>query len=233
MTIVDIAKPRPRLSGEARQQQIVDTVLDLVAKQGADGVSVQAIADRIGLTQPAVFRHFPNKEAIWVAVMTWLEEQLGAIHQAADASFGESPLIVLKHMFTQHVRMVERHPALAKIVFSDHLRLQFPSLQIRFAGIHSAYERRIVTLLQRAKIQALVPASLPTNDAATLFLCMIQGLGFQFAIARRPMQLRREADQVFALYLRAITNPPLPKRPSNGHRRRTRPQGKNDKEDQR
>jgi len=229
MTISDIAKPRLRLSGEARQQQIVETVLDLVAEQGADGVSVQAIADRIGLTQPAVFRHYPSKEAIWVAVMTWLEEQLGAIHQAADASFGESPLTILKHMFTQHVRMVERHPALAKIVFSDHLRLQFPSLQARFAGIHSAYETRIVSLLQRAKTQALVPAALPTDQAATLFLCMIQGLGFQFAIARRPMRLRREADQIFALYLRAITNPLSPSRPSNGQRRRTRPERTNDK----
>jgi len=170
-----------------------------------------------------VFRHFQSKEAIWVAVMTWLEGQLAAIHQGADASFGESPLTILKHMFTRHVCMVERHPALAKIVFSDHLRLQFPSLQTRFAGIHSAYERRIVTLLQRAKIQALVPAALPTDDAATLFLCMIQGLGFQFAIARRPMQLRREADQVFALYLRAITTPLSPRRPSNGQRRRTSP----------
>jgi len=229
MNSIDIAKPRPRQSGEARQQQIVETVLDLVAEHGADGVSVQAIADRIGLTQPAVFRHYPSKEAIWVAVMTWLEEQLGGIHQAADASFGESPLTILKHMFTQHVRMVERHPALAKIVFSDHLRLQFPSLQARFAGIHSAYETRIVTLLQRAKTQALVPAALPTDQAATLFLCMIQGLGFQFAIARRPMRLRREADQIFALYLRAITNPLSPSRPSNGQRRRTRPERTNDK----
>jgi hypothetical protein len=154
--------------------------------------------------------------------MTWLEEQLGAIHQAADASFGESPLSSLKHMFTEHIRMVERHPALAKIVFSDHLRLQFPSLQTRFAGIHVAYERRIVALLKRAKMQALVRAPLPADDAATLFLCMIQGLAFQFAIARRPMQLRREADRVLALYLRAIANPRSPRQPSNHRRRRAR-----------
>src|SRR6266540_2407379 len=192
MALIDIAKPRPRLSGEARQQQIVETVLDLVVEHGADGVSVQAIADRIGLTQ------------------------------AADASSGKSPLSSLKHMFTEHIRMVERHPALAKIVFSDHLRLQFPSLQMRFAGIHLAYERRIVALLKRAKMQALVRASLPADDAATLFLCMIQGLAFQFAIARRPMQLRREADRVLALYLRAIANPLSPRQPSDHRRRRAR-----------
>src|SRR6266550_649678 len=140
MALIDIAKPRPRLSGEARQQQIVETVLDLVAEH----------------------------------------------------------------------------------VFSDHLRLQFPSLQTRFAGIHVAYERRIVALLKRAKMQGLVRASLPADDAATLFLCTIQGLAFQFAIARRPMQLRREADRVLALYLRAIANPLSPRQPSDHRRRRAR-----------
>src|SRR5262245_20464205 len=220
--IVDIAKPRQRLRGEARQQQIVEAVLDLVAEHGADTVSVQAIADRIGLTQPAVFRHFPSKEAIWAAVMTWLEERLAEIHQAADTAVGESALIILQRMFTEHVRMVERHPALAKIVFSDHLRLQFPSLETRFAEIHATYQRRITALLKRAKVQGLVPASLSSDDAATLFLCMIQGLAFQFAIARRPMQLHREADQIFALYLRAIASPSSLNRPS-GHRRRKSP----------
>jgi hypothetical protein len=127
-------------------------------------------------------------------------------------------------MFTEHVRMAERYPALAKIVFSDHLRLQFPSLQTRFAGIHAAYERRIVALLKRAKVQALVSASLPIDDAATLFLCIIQGLGFQFAIARRPMQLRREADRVFALYLHAIASPLSPRQSLNDRRQRARRQ---------
>lgn len=201
---VDIAEPRSRLTGEVRRQQIVETVLDLVTERGADGVSVQAIADRIGLTQPAVFRHFPNKEAIWLSVMEWLEASLGRIHRAAEADFGESALIILGRMFIDHVRMVQRHPALAKVVFSDHLRLQFPILQRRFADITDAYQERVVGLIERAKVQRLVPALLPAADAATLYFCMIQGLGFQFAIARRPMRLLREAERVFALYLRAI-----------------------------
>ena len=67
--------------------------------------------------------------------------------------------------------------------------------------------------LSGPKVQGLVPRALPADDAATLFLCMIQGLGFQFAIARRPLRLRREADRVFALYLRAIANPPSPRQP--------------------
>src|SRR5262245_39380912 len=194
---VDVLEARSRLTSVARRRQIVEIVLDLVTECGADAVSVQAIADRIGLTQPAVFRHFPNKEAIWLSVMEWLEERLGRIHRAAEKDVGESALVILERIFLDHVRMIRRHPALAKVVFSDHLRLQFPSLQRRFTDIIDAYQRRVVGLIERAKAQGLVPASLPAADAATLFFCMIQGLGFQFAIARRPIRLVREAERVF------------------------------------
>jgi AcrR family transcriptional regulator len=201
----DVAEDRSRLASTVRRRQIVEIVLDLVAECGADSVSVQAIADRIGLTQPAVFRHFANKEAIWLAVMEWLEDRLGRIHRAAEKDVEERPLTILERIFLDHVRVIRRHPALAKVVFSDHLRLQFPSLQRRFTDIIDAYQRRVVDLIEHAKAQGLVPASLPAGDAATLYFCMIQGLGFQFAIARRPMRLVREAERVFALYLRAIT----------------------------
>src|SRR5262245_22302680 len=191
--------------GSERQRQIVEIVLDLVSERGADGVSIQAIADKMGLTQPAVFRHFPNKEAIWVAVMDWLAESLRRIHSAAQLRTNESPLAMLRTMFLDHIAMIRRYPALAKVVFSDHLRLQFPPLQTRFANIHNDYEARVVDLIRRAKKQKLVRAAMPEEDAATLYFCMVQGLGFQFSIARRPMRLQYQAEQVFALYLRAVS----------------------------
>jgi TetR/AcrR family transcriptional regulator len=196
---------RIHAAGSQRQRQIVEIVLQLVAERGADAVSIQAIADRIGVTQPAIFRHFPNKQSIWVAVMDWLAENLRAIHSNAQVESNESALVALEHMFLDHIRMIRRYPALAKVVFSDHLRLQFPVLQNRFARIHDAYQDRVIHLIEHAKKQKLVSMSLPAAQAATLFFCMVQGLGFQFAIARRPMRLLSEAERVFALYLRALS----------------------------
>jgi hypothetical protein len=59
--------------------------------------------------------------------MMWLEQRLAEIRQAAESAFSQSALTILHRMFNDHVSMVERHPALAKVVFSDHLRVQFPS----------------------------------------------------------------------------------------------------------
>jgi AcrR family transcriptional regulator len=198
-----LAESQERLPAESRKPQIVQVVLRLVVERGADAVSAQLIADAIGVTQPAIFRHFPTKEAIWLAVIDWLEDRLDEIYRAADS---EGPaLAVLSRMFLEHVRLVERHPALAKLVFSDHLRLQYPSLQKRFAKIHKAYQARVAGLIERAKAQGAVANAVRSADAVILFLCMIQGLGFQFAIARVSQALMPEAEHVLELYLRALT----------------------------
>jgi len=198
-------KPVARFPADSRKQQIVETVLELVAARGTEAVSVQLVADAIGLTQPAVFRHFPTKEAMWLAVMDWLEQHLVAIYSAADDS-GEASLVVLSRMFLEHVKLIERYPALAKLVFSDHLRLQYPNLKERFGKIHQAYATRLTAVIDRAKSDGAVGDADAPKDAATMFLSLIQGLGFQFAIARLPVKLSTEAERVLALYLQAITS---------------------------
>jgi AcrR family transcriptional regulator len=195
------------LQAGSRKQQIVETVLELVAAHGIESVSAQRVADAIGLSQPTVFRHFSTKEALWLAVMDWLEQRLIAIHPVTDDEVDEPGLVVLSRLFLEHVKFIGRYPALSKLYFSDYLRQQYPSVQARFAGIHKAYVARLSVVIDRAKSDGVVPPTLPSKDAATTFVSLLQGLGFRVAIARLPITLEPEAEQVLSLYLRAVTAP--------------------------
>src|SRR5258708_12290844 len=101
--------PAEQFPVDSRKQQIVETVLQLVATHGTEAVSAQLVADAIGVTQPAVFRHFPTKEAIWLAVMDWLEQRLLAIYSAAEQDdqprlFSPSP------GFPAHIKPIQHPP---------------------------------------------------------------------------------------------------------------------------
>jgi len=195
-----------RRPAAARKQQIVETALELVAEHGADAVSAQLIADTIGLSQPAVFRHFPTKEAIWTAVIGWLQDRLADVWSEARGDQRDPPPIwVLRRMFLGHVELIIRYPGLAKVVFSDHIRHQYPSLHEQFRVLHQRYEREVTTLLEDAVRRSDLPSTTDVPAAATLFLCAIQGLAFQFAVARyRPSRVWESATRLFALYVSAI-----------------------------
>jgi len=195
-----------RMPAAARKQQIVETALELVAEHGADAVSAQRIADTIGLSQPAVFRHFPTKEAVWTAVIGWLQDRLADVWSEARVDQQHPPPIwVLRRMFLGHVELIMRYPGLAKVVFSDHIRHQYPGLHEQFRVLHQRYEHEVTTLLEDAVRRSDLPSTTDVPAAAMLFFCAIQGLAFQFAIARyRRSRVWDSATRLFALYVSAI-----------------------------
>jgi len=197
---------RDRMPAAARKRQIVETALDLVAEHGADAVSAQLIADTIGLSQPAVFRHFRTKEAFWMAMIAWLQQRLADVWTEARGDQEHPPPIwVLKRMFLGHVELIIRYPGLAKVVFSDHIRHQYPALHEQFHVLYRSYEREVTALLEDAARTSDLPSTTDLPAAATLYFCTIQGLAFQSAIARyRGSRVWDCATRVFALYVSAI-----------------------------
>jgi TetR/AcrR family transcriptional regulator len=187
-----------------RRRQIVEATLALVRAHGVEAVSAQRIANAIGVTQPAVFRHFPTKEAIWLAVMDWLEERLVAIYAVAEAAATEDALVALSRMFLMHLRLIERYPALAQLVLSDGLRRQYPAVQARFGRIHRGYMARLGALLARARSAGMIRDRVAPADAATAFLSLVQGLAFQFAVARLPIELSLAGERALSIYLGGI-----------------------------
>ena len=89
---------RKHLPAEERRAVTVEAVVKLAAEQNPTDITTAAIATSMKLTQGALFRHFPNKEAIWQAVMEWVAEHLMArIERAAQGAV--SPLAALEAMF--------------------------------------------------------------------------------------------------------------------------------------
>jgi AcrR family transcriptional regulator len=200
---------RKRLGADARREEIIRVTLDLAARQGVDDVTTQDMAQAMGLTQGAVFRHFPSKDAIWLAVMQWVRDRLMAVLGRA-AEQGRDPLDALERMFFAHITFIEGHPAIPRVLMSEHLHGRNSALRQMVTEIMLGYETKIAGLLQAAQAQARVRTDLDTHAAATLYIGMIQGLVMQSSILRGKRTLAAEAARTFPVFLQAIRPPASP-----------------------
>lgn len=74
-----------------RRDQIVAVALDLLEEQGPDAVSMRAIAERIGIRAPSLYKHFRDKEALEVAlVAAGFESMTSAFTRALAADPGDA-----------------------------------------------------------------------------------------------------------------------------------------------
>lgn len=199
---MSLIKLKTRRPAEVRQKEIVQAVLTLAADNSPDAITTQAIANHLGLTQGAVFRHFPTREAIWLAVVDWLEESLGtAIAAATEAG---QPVETLRRTFAAHIDFIARHPSAPRLVFNELQKPANNPVKQRVQGLLDRYRQYMTDLLAQAKALKLVDGQLDETAAATLFVGAVQGLVVQILLAGDPQTLHATANRVLPLYLRGI-----------------------------
>lgn len=199
---------RPQyLSAEERRAATVQAVVELAAEQNPAEITTTAIADRMGLTQGALFRHFPTKDAILEATMTWVGERLLVrVDKAAEGA--ASPATALEAMFMAHIDFVAKHPGVPRMLFGELQRADETLAKRMVQTLIRQYEQRLRRLMEAGKAQGELDAELDVDAAAVLFIGTIQGLVMQSLLAGKVNRIWRAAPGVFAIYRRGITHTP-------------------------
>ena len=193
----------PRRSSESRQTEITETVLQLAAEHSPSLITTQEIADVMGVTQGAIFRHFPNKEAIWLATIAGVEVKLLAALESA-AQGANSPLDALQRVFFTHVDFVLATPGVPRLIFNELQQAADSPVKKAVRRILERYRQLIGGHLAAAVATGEMAAGLDSGAAATLFMGTIQGLVMQSMLTDNVAALRTAAEQVFPLFLRGI-----------------------------
>lgn len=195
-------KPR-NLPADQRRAVTVEAVIELTAEQNPGDITTAAIAKRMNLTQGALFRHFPSKDAIWQAVMEWVAERL---LQRVDRAIqgAASPLPALEAVFMTHIEFVVAHPGVPRLLFGELQRAEDTPAKRMARTLMSAYRKRLSGLIDAAKLSGEVAREIDTAAASLSFIGSIQGLVMQSLLSGRAAQMRVDAPVVFAIYRRGI-----------------------------
>lgn len=192
-----------KIPAEERRNITVEAVIDLAGTANPDSITTAAIAKHMKLTQGAIFRHFPNKDAIWKAVMDWVAKTLMTRVDAA-ARGAATPLGKMEAMFLAHIGFVADHPGAPRMLFGElQSARQTPAKRLA-QGMMKHYAARLHDLIAAGQAQGELRDDLDAAAAATLFIGMIQGLVMQSLIAGDMERMRAEAPQVFAIYRHGI-----------------------------
>jgi AcrR family transcriptional regulator len=195
--------PTKHLPAETRREVTIEAVVALAAERNPSDITTAAIAGHMKLTQGALFRHFPTKDAIWEAVMGWVTDRLLARVDRASAACA-SPLAALQAMFEAHVDFVTEHPGVPRMLFGELQRAEATPAKRAAQTLLQRYGQRIRVHLQAGKAAGEISPELDLDAAATLFVGTIQGLVMQSLIAGDMGLIRDNAPRVFAIYLAGI-----------------------------
>lgn len=190
-----------RKSADLRKAEIVATILDLADRLGPDRVTTGAVAAAVGVTQGALFRHFPTKAEMWNAVADHVAETLSA---AWTDALTAPPSGRLAALIGAQLTQIARTPAMPMLLFSRELNVENADLRAAFRArlveFHGHLMREITAGQQARTLRDDVPAA----DVAVLLTSLVQGVAIRWALGARDFALQAEGLRLLDVQLRLL-----------------------------
>ncbi|MEA1871144.1 MAG: TetR/AcrR family transcriptional regulator [Candidatus Bipolaricaulota bacterium] len=191
-----------RKSSAERQQEIVQAVLDLIAEQGVQGVTMARIADRVGITEAALYRHFRGKMEIVAATIDTTFDELWAMLTASAGS--GTTCEMLKNVLIAHLRFIEKRPGMARILFSDEVHFNSPALRKKLFQRGEQVASFVAGLLHAGSAAGELQANLDVKNATVLYRGIVQAQVLLWAHTEKKGGLANSAAGIWTLYEKAI-----------------------------
>ena len=143
-----------------RREQIVDTAAELFARRGFHGVSVGDLGAACGVSGPALYKHFANKEAILAEMLVRISEELLREGSERVAAAADGPAAVTA-LVEWHVDFALRHKALIVVQDRDWQSLpdadreQVRALQRAYVDLWAGQLRRVHRGLRTDRARAM------------------------------------------------------------------------------
>jgi len=123
------------------QDTLLATTLEMLAEDGAEAVSLRAVARRAGVSAMAPYRHYPDKNALLAAAAIVGFEKLRQLFDEADtqAALGDE----LQAYAVAYVSFAVQNPALFRLMFASSLAGDHPSLAEASEAAYETFRQKI------------------------------------------------------------------------------------------
>ncbi|MDZ4120210.1 TetR/AcrR family transcriptional regulator [Phaeovulum sp.] len=183
-----------------RKAEILTATLGLAFEVGPDHVTTGMIAGRLGLTQPAIYKHFPSKQDIWRAVSEMLCARIVTSAELARQE-GRTPMDRLRRLVINHVQLIAETPALPEIMVTRDPTGSLTDARRRVQAAMGEFRRAATRELEDARAAGNLRDGLRTDDGITLLFGVIQGLVLRLIVTRDPAPLVVEGARLLDLQL--------------------------------
>jgi AcrR family transcriptional regulator len=182
-----------RLSSKKRRKEILDVALKIIYEEGFYNLTIRNIAERTGISEAALYRHFNNKKEIINNLVDLIFKSDYFQYSEIDKS---DPIALLQKIIFTQMKEFEESPYITAITFQDEIFREYPDIGEKFnrhREEREAFFSKIITINQS---KGLISEELDPETFALLLMGAIRMLVLKWKGANFSFSLKDKARRV-------------------------------------
>ncbi|MCC5881243.1 MAG: nucleoid occlusion factor SlmA [Halomonas sp.] len=174
----------------SRREQILQALAQMLEEDSGKRITIAALARQVGVSEAALYRHFPSKARMFEGLISFIEETLferitrilEEVHEAVPRC-GQILILILA--------FAEKNPGLSRLLEGDVLTGETARLRLRIHQLFERVETQLKQVLREAELRERRRTVLPVSATANLLMAVAEGRISQYVrsdFQRRPTE---------------------------------------------
>jgi AcrR family transcriptional regulator len=177
------------------REKILRTGAQIIAYEGLRMFTARNIGEKLGISDAAVFKHFPSMDSIVEEIVTrYTEECLRRVEEATRR--GSNALEKLELILEGHMDLLEETRGVTPILCFELSRSGKRRIRRRIFDFLNAYAKRVREVLEEGIAEGTIRDDIDTEEVSFSFIGFMQAKVFQWFIRGRKGRIIKDRETV-------------------------------------
>jgi len=166
-------------SKQSRKDQILQCLARMLESAPGERITTAALAREVGVSEAALYRHFPSKARMFEGLINFIEETL-FIRIGRVLKEEEKAEARCHQILTLLLTFADKNPGMTRLLTGDALAGETHRLRERIAQVFERLEAQLKQILREAQLRENLRPTISASAQANLLMAVVEGQLLQF-----------------------------------------------------
>ncbi len=179
-----------------RQKEILDASIELIARKGIQELTIKNLSGLVGISEPAIYRHFDSKIEILTSLLTYFgdrnEEGFRRITGSDRTALGK-----LESVFEHHFRNFADNPSFSAVLFSEEIFRNDSRLSTKMFQIMQRSQSHVLRFITEGQKSGELRSHVPAEQLRIILTGSLRMLVTQWRLSGFAFDLVNEGKKLW------------------------------------
>ena len=181
-----------------RQSEIIEKSIDIIATKGIQGLTIKNLSKSIGISEPAIYRHFESKTDILMTILNnfkSMAEMLLEMMDSYEGTAGEK----IGFMFSKMLGLFTETPSMVSVIFSEEIFKNDNTLKAKILEILNLHTETIEKIIRKGQKEKNVRTDIDVKNLALLVMGSLRLLVKRWDLQNHRFDLKKEGNKLITM----------------------------------
>ncbi len=188
-----------------RQEEIIKASIEIISEKGIQKLTIKNLSKKIGISEPAIYRHFENKIGILLAILAKFENYMLS-DKVVPEDTEMSPIIKLEGIFTHHFTYFDRNPAFAAVVFAEEIFRDDNRLSEKIHAIITKNFEMMLSMVKKGQASGEIRSDIEGDQIVLIIMGGLRLIVKKWKLSNHGFSIEDEGAKLWSTINKLITD---------------------------